>query len=67
MLLCDCILSASDNSDSRRHFADEFLSPLLSLHGDRVPNVRISLARILAKHSASFGKYVLNICSVGPV
>ena len=65
VLLCDCILSASDTGESQQHFADEFLSPLLSLHGDRVPNVRISLARILAKHSASFGEYVLDICFLG--
>ena len=60
VLLCDSILSSSDTGDSQRHFADDFLLPLLSLHGDRVPNVRISLARILAIHSAFFGKYSIH-------
>jgi len=59
VLLCDCILLASDSSDSQQHFADDFLLPLLSLHSDKVPNVRISLARTLAKHSAFFGTYTL--------
>jgi len=62
VLLCDCILSASVTSDSQQHFADDFLSPLLSLHADRVANVRISLARTLAKHSVLFGKYTLRFC-----
>jgi len=57
VLLCDCILSASDAGDSQQHFADDFLLSLLSLHTDKVPNVRISLARTLAKHSAYFGNY----------
>ena len=65
VLLCDCILSASDTNDSTRHFADDFLHPLLSLHRDRVPNVRISLARTLAKHSTYFGESALHICSHG--
>jgi len=56
VLLCDCILSASDTADTQRHFADDFMSTLLTLHTDRVANVRITLARTLAKHSLVFGK-----------
>jgi len=64
VLLCDCILSASDTADTQRHFADDFLSPLLTLHGDRVPNVRITLARMLSKHSVVFGKLRV-VCTYG--
>jgi hypothetical protein len=51
--LCDCVLE--DLAIEGRGFTDSFLQLMLALHQDRVPNVRISLARTLARHADRLG------------
>jgi serine/threonine-protein phosphatase 4 regulatory subunit 1 len=44
--LCQCILE--DKSLSAERFASELLPELLKLHADPIPNVRVSVARVIA-------------------
>ena len=52
-----CYYILEDGSLTSEQFANELLPSLLSLGSDRIPNVRIALAKVLAQHIMHSGQY----------
>ena len=53
--LCHTLLE--DETDTSEQFCQEFLPSLLTLLSDRIPNVRLSVARTLTKNILDTGMY----------
>ena len=51
-----CYYILEDGSLTSEQFANELLPSLLSLGSDRIPNVRIALAKVLAQHIMHSGQ-----------
>ena len=59
-----CYYILEDMSLTAEQFAHELLPSLLSLGADRIPNVRISLAKVLAQHIMHSGSFPQCKCSI---
>lgn len=56
-----CYTLLEDDAETGVHFGKEFLPSLLSLLSDRIPNVRLSVARTLTKILINCGKSLLSL------